>query len=162
MGFNIAGLVIRNNYNSDLNEFANDVQLKLEIVEEINYETASANWTPEGEFRLYFSDSATLIFFNHEEAFESYHSRAYDSLSFSYSAIGMVFSIEYFENGNLVRSIDEVEGKRKSEFGKFLNLEKENPTADGLIFELINSIIGEPFTKIDGASRAYKCKKMSK
>ena len=161
MGFNIAGIVISDNYNKDLDALAEDVNLKLKVTDEISYETASANWTPEGEFRVYFSESATLIYFNHAEASNSYHSKIHDSMSFAYSATAMVFNIEYFEKGKLVRSMWEMEGDRESEYGNALPEEEENPTADGLIFALIDRIMGESFMGVDGAEVAYKCRRVN-
>ena len=66
MGFNIAGLVINQNYDKDIKKLSTDLKWGIEIIDEITFEEASSNWTPDGEFRLYFSDKSTMIFFPHD------------------------------------------------------------------------------------------------
>ena len=47
MGFNISGMVIDNNFNKCIDAFQDAMQWGIEVVEEINFEQASANWTPD-------------------------------------------------------------------------------------------------------------------
>ncbi len=95
MGFNIAGLVIAKNYNKNISALEDDINWDIEVIEEITFEEAASNWTPDDEFRLYFSDKATLIFFPHEWAAERYASHQASSLCYAYSATAMAFFISY-------------------------------------------------------------------
>ena len=88
MGYNIAGLVISQNYDRDIKKLSKDLKWGLEILEEITFEEASANWTPEDECRVYFSDRASMIFFPHDWVAEqkSFKDSGYFKLClFSYS-----------------------------------------------------------------------------
>ena len=129
MGFNIAGLVINQNYDKDINKLSKDLEWGIEVVEEITFEEASANWTPEEEFRLFFSDKATMIFFSHEWVAEQHRSKKGYTLNYAYSATAMAFQVDLFKSGKLIRSIFEHEGDRKMQSGEPLPLEKENETA---------------------------------
>ena len=160
MGFNIAGLVINQNYDKDINKLSKDLKWGIEIVEEITFEEASSNWTPEGEFQLYFSDKATMIFFPHDWVAEQYRSKTADTLNFAYSETAMAFQVDLFKNGKLVRSIFEHEGDRKMQIGERLELENGNDTADGLTFALIDELLGEKFGAIDLGEKSFKCRKI--
>ena len=159
MGFNIAGLVINKNYQRDIKRLGDDLKWGIEIVEEVDFETASSNWTPEGEFRLHFTDKATLVFFTHEWVAEQYHSETAKTLNYAYSATSMAFQVDLFESGKLVRSIMEYEGEQQFAQGSPLEIEEENPTADELTFALIDELLGEKFDSIDLSEKSFICKK---
>ena len=160
MGFNIAGLVINSNYDKDIEKLSADLKWGIEIIEEIPFETASENWTPDDEFRLFFGEEGTMIFFAHEWVADRYKSYTADTLNYAYSATAMAFQVDFFEQGNLVRSIMEYEGERKTEEGDPLELEYEDPSADGLTFTLIDELLGEKFGNIDLDAKAFRCKKV--
>lgn len=161
MGYNIAGLVIANNYEKDINKLSQDLKWGIEVTEEITYEIASANWTPANEFRLYFSDKATMIFFSHEWVVNQYRSRYFDTLNYAYSETFMAYGFDLFQQGILIRSIMEHEGQIKMQRGGSLELEKANPSVSGLTFATINSLLEEDFTRISGSQIAYRCKKVN-
>jgi hypothetical protein len=158
MGFNIAGLVINSNYNKEINKLSEDLNWKIEIIEEIFFEEVSSNWTPDDEIRIYFGKMGTMIFFSHELVVEQYHSKKYDTLNYAYSATVMAFKVDLLIKGKLVRSITEHEGDRKHEEGEPILEENKNKTADGLTFELIDKIMGEPFGGIDLSEKGFRCK----
>ena len=160
MGFNIAGLVINQNYEKDVQKLSKDLKWGIEIIEEINFETASSNWTPEGEFRLHFTDKATMIFFPHEWVADQSKSKTADTLNYAYSATSMAFQVDLFKSGKMVRSIMEYNGEKQFDHGDQLELEKENQTADGLTFALIDELLGDEFGSIDLAEKSFRCKKI--
>lgn len=160
MGFNIAGLVIGKNFDKDIEKLSEALNWGIKVVEEINFEQASKNWTPEGEFRLYFTDKATMIFFPHEWAINHYHVTSVDSLCYAYSATAMTFIVSYLDKESNYRAFMESEGKRSMEEGQPLEYEKEHPTADGLIFKLIDVVLQDNFHQIDFADKAFRCKKV--
>lgn len=160
MGFNIAGLVINQNYNKDILKLSADLKWGIEVIEEVTFEKACSNWTPDGEFRLYFSDQATMIFIPHEWVANQSHSKTADTLNYAYSATTMAFQVDLFKNGKLVRSILEHEGDRKISQGKPLELEKNNETADGLTFALFDELLKTDFSDLDLDDKAFRCKKV--
>ena len=53
----------------------------------------------------------------------------------------------------------EFDGEKKISEGEEFELEKENPTADGLTFALLDEILGEPyFGGIDMGAKSFRCK----
>ena len=159
MGFNIAGLVINQNYDKNIEKLSKDLKWGIEIIEETNFETASSNWTPEGEFRLHFTDKATMIFFPHEWVVNQNKSKTADTLNYAYSATSMAFQVDLFKSGKMVRSIMEYNGEKQFEQGDPLELEKEHQTADGLTFALIDELLGDGFGSIDLGEKSFRCKK---
>jgi hypothetical protein len=158
MGFNIAGLVINNNYDHDLKALSDDLNLNLTVKEEITFETASQNWKQGPDFNVYFGKFGTLIFFAHDLCMNGYQSRAHESMCFAYSATAMTFFVTYWDPiNNLSKSIMESEGDRMRNDGDVLPLEAENPTADGLIFAMIDKIMEENWHGIDFGEKAYLC-----
>ena len=158
MGFNIAGLVINQNYGKDIIKLGKDLHWGIEVIEEIDFRTATSNWTPEGEFRLHFTDKATMIFFPHEWVVEQYQSQVADTLNYAYSATSMAFMVDLFRSGEMVRSIMEFNHEKKMQQGNPLELEKEHTTADGLTFALIDELLGDTFDSlIDLNGKSYRC-----
>lgn len=64
MGYNISGIVINKNLREEIEELSKILNLNLEFVKEIDFETASENWKDEGIIDLYFGEDGTLIFAN--------------------------------------------------------------------------------------------------
>ena len=159
MGFNIAGLVINQNYEKDIEKLGKDLKWGIEIIEEVDFETASSNWTPEGEFRLHFTDKATMIFFPHGWVAYQNKSKTADTLNYAYSATSMAFQVDLFKSGKMVRSMMEYDGEKKIELGNPLELEKEHQTASGLTFALIDELLGDGFGSIDLGEKSFRCKK---
>ena len=162
MGFNIAGLVIAKNYDKNISQLEDDINWDIEIIEEINFEEASSNWTPDDEFRLFFTDKATLIFFPHEWAGNRYSAHEASSLCYAYSATAMAFFISYnnVEEG-ISRFLITTEGEVNLAEGDKLAYEEEGLSADAIIFKLIDDLIGENYYEIDMAAKAYRCKKLN-
>jgi len=160
MGFNIAGLVINQNYEKDINKLSQDLKWDIEILEEIDFETASSNWTPDDEFRLHFTDKATMIFFPHDWVADQFKSDTADTLNYAYSATSMAFQVDLFRSGELVRSITEFDDEKKYEEGQPLALEQKHSSADALTFALIDEMLDDDFGSIDLSSQSYRCKKI--
>jgi len=160
MGFNISGMVIDNNFNKSIDEFEDAMHWGIEVIEEINFEQASANWTPDETVNIYFSEKATMIFYPFEWSLEPDHPQNVNSLGFAYSETAMTFAVSYLDEKGNYRFFIENEGERQLESGSALPLEKEFPTADGLIFKLIDVLLGQSFFSIDPNEIAYRCKKI--
>ncbi|MCB0515131.1 MAG: DnaJ C-terminal domain-containing protein [Chitinophagales bacterium] len=161
MGYNIAGLVVNKNFDRNVQQLATALRWGIEIIDEITFEQATANWLPEGEFRLYFSDKATMIFFPHEWSVEGYHVQGAKSLCYAYSATAMVFVVDYLDENGTARYFMENEGKKSLENGAPLPYEQQFPTASGLIFKLFDELLGESFHAINFADKAYRCRKIA-
>lgn len=157
MGFNISGLIINHNYEKSLKNLEHDFGWGIKITEEINFDQASANWTPEGEFRLHFSDKATLIFFPMNWVDYEYKSSHSDTLNYAYSATGMTFQMDLFKSGKRVRSILEIEGDRTIDEGRKLAIEKNHDSAAGLIFALIDKLLGAKLGSIKYDAKSFRC-----
>ena len=159
MGYNIAGLVINKNYGKDIQELSKDLKWGIEVLEEVDFETASANWTPEGEFRLHFTDKATMIFFPHDWVADQYKAKTADTLNYAYSATSMAFHIDLFKAGKLIRTIMDYNGEIQFENGDALELEAEHQEASGLTFALMDELLEDGFGAIDLGAKSFRCKK---
>lgn len=157
MGYNISGLAINRNFNKDLNELAKAFNWKMELVKEVSFEEASANWTPNNEVNVYFSDSATLLFIDSDRCMGGFRLGGAKVLTFVYTATSMAFLMNYWNQDKVDRYIMEVEGDIMSQRGEKLALEAKHSTTDGLIFGMIDEVLGEPFGEIELGATAYKC-----
>ena len=160
MGFNISGMVIDNNFNKSIDEFEDAMHWGIEVIEEINFEQASANWTPDETVNVYFSEKATMIFYPFEWSLEPDHPQNVNSLGFAYSETSMTFAVSYLDSYGNYRFFIENEGERQLESGTPLPLENEFPTADGLIFKLFDVLLDQSFFTIEPNEKAYRCKKI--
>lgn len=160
MGYNIAGLAIANNFDKDIDKLAEALGWKLEVQGEITFEQASANWTPDGQCNVWFSDKATLVFFPHEWSIDEYSADGAKSMCYAYSATSMTFLFSYSdENWENQRFIIESEGEMQVDEGTPHPLEAETDGTDDLIFRMLDELLGSRFYDIDLADAAYKCVK---
>lgn len=162
MGYNIAGLVISNNFEKNIQKLEDDLMWDIEIVEEITFEEASSNWTPDGEFRLFFTDKATIIFYPHEWISERYSSHKSSSMSYAYSATSMTFFISYNNlEENYGRFIISNDGEIQLSEGQEIPYEKEGHPVDAIIFKLIDDLIDDNYHNIDMEAKAFRCRKLN-
>lgn len=158
MGYNIAGLVINDNYGRDISKLNESLGWNLVVKEEITFEQASKNWTPSGQINVYFSKKGTMVFFPHEMAINGYHPPGVASLCYAYSATAMVFLVDYQDaEGNHRSFTEENHENRRLVSGEPIALEEKYPTADGLIFALFDELLEENFHHIDFSDKAYRC-----
>lgn len=158
MGFNISGIVINKNYKDKLPALQKDLGLDIEFVEEINFETASANWKDEGICDIYFSEQGTLLFVNMDMCIEPWSIETGNTLTFALSEISMAFCLNYCEGRNLKRSIMEVNGKRMSEEGEQLAVEATAPDTSEIIWAQLGAVLGQTFWNIEPEEKAYRYK----
>lgn len=159
MGLNIAGLAIQDNFNKDIKLLGQNLEWGIDVIESITFEEASENRIPKDEFRLYFSENATLLFYDHSWYDNEYYSQTANSLNYHYFSIGMLFMMQYTVNNKLVREIQELERERKYEKGRKLPVEKNAKFVDEIIFNLIEEIIGSSLNSIDPKAQAYRCRR---
>jgi len=157
MGFNISGIAIDKNFDKDVQKIADAFGWNFSHVKEVTFERASKNWTPEGEVNIYFSDRATLIFLNYANCLEPYAISDAKVLTFAYSATSMAFFMSFWDNQQHRRTIMEIERDISQQNGEKLPLEKDEPTTDSLIFDMINEVMGQTFFSIDLGEKAYHC-----
>ena len=48
MGYNVSGLAVNKNYSKEFDQLQNELGWRLKEKSEIDFETASANWTKDG------------------------------------------------------------------------------------------------------------------
>lgn len=159
MGYNIAGLVINNNFEHDINALGDALNWDLKIVNEVPFETASANWLTE-DLNVYFGPKGTFVFFPHEWAMNKYHVQGHDSLCFAYSAVSMVFLLSHMDASDNYRSFIEMEGNRNLEEGIELELESTIDDTSELIMTLINETLGEDWQSIDLGTKCVHCQRI--
>lgn len=159
MGFNIAGMVINSNYDQNIHKLENDFHMGLEIVRECTFEEASSNWKDDGLFYVFFGEKGTMIFFGHEMAIDRGLSQSHESMSYAYSATAMAFYLSYNNIAqDQFREIMESEGERNMNQGAPIPLEAENPSADGLIFALIDKVMEQNWHQIEMDANCLVCK----
>lgn len=156
MGFNLSGLVINKNYSNDFDSLQKQLGWNLKKQEEINFETASSNWTDEGICNVYFSDKGTLMFINMDMCTESYPLKNDNTLTFALSETSMAFNINYCENGTEKRSIMEVNGERMQNEGSPLEVEQKSEDTSEIIWNQIEIVLGKSFWNIEPDEKAIR------
>jgi len=159
MGFNIAGLVIDNNFEQNIEALADALNWELKVENQISFEEASANWIAE-EVNVYFGPRGTFVFFPHEWAMNKYHVNGYDSLCFAYSDMSTAFLVSHLDKEGNYRSFIEMEGKRNLEEGIELELESTHKEASALIMALIDETLGESWQSIDFEAKCLQCNRV--
>lgn len=156
MGFNIAGVVVNDNYKRREKELAGQLGWDLEFVGEITFEEASANWKDEGIYDFYFSDNGTLIFTAFEEVIDAYSLKDHNVLTFCLSEMSMSFILHYSEGHNVKRSLIVSEDKVDMDEGEPLPEEKDGNNMSEVIWHCIDSTLGEKWNDIDFDGKAYR------
>lgn len=156
MGYNISGLAISKNYENNFEELQKELGWNLKRESEIDFETASANWTDEGICNVHFTENGTLIFLNMEMCSASYPIKDANTLTFALSETVMAFNLNYCENTVEKRSIMEVDGVRMEDEGEKLDVETKSEDTSELIWNLIEGVLGKSFFEIDLEENAFR------
>ena len=156
MGFNISGLAINKNYASEFEELQKELGWNLEKQSEIDFETASSNWTEDGVCDVYFSEKGTLIFMSMDMCAESWRLKKESTLTFALSETSMAFNINYCENGVEKRSIIEVNGERVKDEGEKLEIEEKSEDTSEIIWNQLEVVIGKRFWDIEPDEKATR------
>ncbi|MGY0427308.1 MAG: hypothetical protein ACWIPI_10880 [Polaribacter sp.] len=156
MGFNISGLAINKNYENDFDKLQKELGWNLEKQSEIDFETASSNWTEEEICDVYFSEKGTLLFLNMDICAESWALKNDNTLTFALSETSMAFNINYCENGIEKRSIMEVNDERMQDEGEKLGIEDKSEDTSEIIWNQIEIVIGKRFWDIKPDEKAVR------
>ena len=154
MGYNISGIAIDKNYENDFVSLQNQLGWNLEKVTEIDFETASANWTDDKICNVYFTKTGTLIFIGMENCEQSFNLKNDHVLTFALSETSMVFNINYSEKGVEKRSIIEVNDERVEDSGEALAIEKDSEDTSEIIWNQIEVLLGKRFFDIELEEKA--------
>ena len=136
MGYNISGIAINKNYENDFESLQNQLGWNLEKVAEIDFETASANWTDDKICNVHFTKTGTLIFIGMENCEQSFNLKNDHVLTFALSETSMVFNINY------------------SEKGVALAIEKDSEDTSEIIWNQIEVLLGKRFFDIELEEKA--------
>jgi hypothetical protein len=156
MGFNISGLAINKNYEKDFDKLQKELGWNLEKQSEIDFETASSNWTEDGICNVYFTEEGTLMFIGMDMCTESFPLKNDNTLTFALSETSMAFNINYCENGVEKRSIMEVNDERITDEGEKLEVEKNSEDTSEIIWNQIERVIGKRFWDIRPDEKAVR------
>jgi hypothetical protein len=156
MGFNISGLAINKNYESEFDLLQKELGWNLEKQSEIDFETASSNWTEDGVCNVYFTEKGTLMFIGMDMCTESFPLQNDNTLTFALSETSMAFNINYCENGIEKRSIMEVNDERMTDEGDKLQVEEKSEDTSEIIWNQIEQVIGKRFWDIEPDEKAVR------
>lgn len=156
MGFNISGIAINRNYEREFEQLQKELGWNLEKQSEIDFETASSNWTEDGICNVYFTEKGTLMFIGMEMCTESFPLQNTNTLTFALSETSMAFNINYCENGVEKRSIMEVNDARMVDEGEKLEVEENSEDTSEIIWNQIEKVIGKKFWDIEPDEKAVR------
>jgi len=156
MGFNISGLAINKNYESNFDDLLKELGWNLEKQSEIDFETASSNWTEDGICDVYFSEKGTLLFISMDMCAESWSLKKDNTLTFALSETSMAFNINYCENGIEKRSIMEVNDDRMQDEGEKLVIEEKSEDTSEIIWNQLEVVLGKRFWDIEPDEKAVR------
>ncbi len=156
MGFNVSGLAINKNYEKEFDQLQKELGWKLEKQTEIDFETASANWTEDEICNVYFTENGTLLFIGMDMCTDSFPLQNDSTLTFALSETSMAFNINYCENGIEKRSIMEVNDERICDEGEALEVEVNSEDTSEIIWNQIGKVIGKSFWDIEPEEKAIQ------
>ncbi|QNK77741.1 hypothetical protein H7F37_01220 [Winogradskyella sp. PAMC22761] len=156
MGFNISGLAINRNYENEFDQLQKELGWNLEKQSEIDFETASSNWTEDEVCNVYFTKNGTLIFIGMDMYTDSFPLKSDNTLTFALSETSMAFNINYCENGVEKRSIMEVNDERMTDEGEKLEIEEKSEDTSEIIWNQIEKVIGKRFWDIEPDEKAVR------
>lgn len=156
MGYNISGLAINKNYEKEFELLQKELGWNLLKQSEINFETASSNWTEDGICNVYFTEKGTLMFIGMDMCSESFPLKNDNTLTFALSETAMAFNLNYCENGVEKRSIIEVNDERMTDEGERLEVEEKSEDTSEIIWNQIEQVIGKRFWDIEPDEKAVR------
>lgn len=156
MGFNISGLAINKNYESEFDELQKELNWNLEKQSEIDFETASSNWKEALICDVYFSEKGTLMFMSMDMCAEYWALKNDNTLTFALSETSMAFNINYYEKGIQKRSILEVNDERIEDIGEKLEIEDKSEDTSEIIWNQLEVVLGKKIWDIEPDEKAVR------
>ncbi len=157
MTFNIAGIAISQNYEDNIQELGELIDLELAEEGEITFGMAVADWKKDGICDVYFTENGTLVFLPIKHCMEPNPIADARVLTFIISEKSQAFSLFYSVGLFEERSIVEVNHERLTEEGNRLRAEDKFSKISEMILAQASSVIGKNFWKIGAEEKALRC-----
>ena len=155
MGLNISGLVLDKNYEHSLPELQSILGQNIVFDKVVSFEDAIENWKEDRYCDIYFSKKGTFVLLSMELGGFDFHAKNQTAFSFVLSEMTMMFTVNYTQNNQLLRSIMESEEMNEDE-GKPFDFEKDSDDTSELIYHLIEKTLGEDFDDIDLEAKCFR------
>lgn len=162
MGLNFGGLCINRNLQGKEDKIEGILGVLLEPSATFSLEEAMDDWPNETFIDVYFSDSGTYVLCDIDFCVVPYLIEGAACFSFVHIETSMSFSINYAENGLLLREITEHEGEIMEQSGEPLLEESENADTSELVFALFEKIMGNSFWNVPPEAVVHRFKVSSK
>lgn len=156
MGLNISGLVIDKNYENNISELESILGQKLVFEKEVSFEEALENWKEDTYCDIYFTENGTFILLSMELGGFDFYAKNQTAFSFVLSEMTMLFTVNYTQNDQLLRSIMISEEGLEYEGEPFDFEEEEDEDKSTLIYQLLENTLGESFDDIDLEATCYR------
>lgn len=156
MGFNIAGIVVNENYENRVEKLREELGLNLTFAEEITVEEASRNWKEEGVFDICFIGHATVIFISHADYMESCSMADNNVFTFAVSETSDAYMYSYSERMKQKRFYMSMDDGTKREDGEPLAVEKGTNYPVDVVWKMMKEMIGQSFWDTDLSAKAYR------
>ncbi len=165
MGFNIQGIAVSKKCNV-LSDITNELGIQVTNEFELSsFEKSISSFIDEDDIFLIPTTNGSIITMGDiDSIFDlslSSISKNGKALKFSIGETSMAFAFEYYENGELIRSIVTIEDQRIEESGKSLGVEfsgVEDMTE--LISMLMQEVSGDNIDTLDLSAKAYRHKQV--
>jgi len=156
MGFNISGIAIDKNWQHNFEELQKVFGWELLEQEEIDFETASANWKDDHLCDVYFTAKGTLLFIPMDMCIEAWTVPTANSFTFALSETSTAFNFNYAEGETVTRSVMEVNDELMTDEGTPLPAETNSEDTSEMILHQIGIMIGKSFQDIDLGEKAIR------
>ncbi|MGB0870879.1 MAG: hypothetical protein ACPGSD_14890 [Flavobacteriales bacterium] len=102
MGFNIAGVVINKNFESEISSLGKHINKNIKEFTEIDFEDAVSEYEHLGIIDVLFSEKGTMLIMNLDLCLNYYHMNDLETFAFSIDESSNSFAYHWSFNGNEV------------------------------------------------------------
>lgn len=156
MGISIAGIVINQNFENNLDELQKHFNWRFIRSEKVNVEAAQENWKGDTYCDIYFTENGTLIFLNIEMSSGNYVIPELNTLTFAMSETSMTFYLRYHEKGKLKRLLAEHDGSIEMDQGEKLPVEEDAEDMQEFIWLQMEEVLGKSFWSLEPEEKAMR------
>lgn len=157
MGLNISGLIIEDNFDTDLQKLAENIEIGFEFVEECKIYDAFERITDKSKTFVIFTNTATIIMDGGEHYDNQRYSQSANSLTFQYYETAMFFGIRYVIDCELLRAFESLENKEIYSLGRKIKAEKNTNQSGEVVINLIEQLSGIHIFSLPDKIKAIKC-----
>ena len=157
MGFSITGLAMGDNFEKDINQVSENLEIGFDDITEVT-DGFSMRIEEKDIAFVCFSEVATVIFHEASLLDQKLYSQTTDSLSFEYYEVPMIFSYRYVRDCAQIRSLLSIDGETIYSLGREMKEELGIKRVEDRVVKLVENLSEINILRVSNRAKVFRVK----